>query len=215
MKKITYTTEQKNAALEMVKAGTPVRTVAETTGISHVTIYKTIKQVMPEFLALRKQEKRKEFEERKAQKNAMKIQVEKKRTLSVLLYKEGYTHAKIAEMIGCPVKDVDTYIKEFRKANPGFQTLTTLNRLERDKNICELRNAGKTYKAIGEIIGIPDKTVYWVCSKYGITAPAKRARRDNGEIPQEILAPLVEYMRKFISAEFADKVQELAKNMVA
>ena len=205
MKNYIYTPEQKNAALELVKAGTPVRTVAEMTGISHVTIYKTIKQVMPELLALRKQEKHKKFEERKAQ----------KRTLSVLLYKEGYTHAKIAEMIGCPVKDVDTYIKEFRKANPGFQTLTTLNRLERDKNICELRNAGKTYKAIGEIIGIPDKTVYWVCSKYGITAPAKRARKDNGEIPQEILAPLVEYMRKFISAEFADKVQELAKNMVA
>lgn len=212
MKKI-ITAEQKNAALELVKAGTPVRTVAEMTGISHVTIYKTIKQVTPDLLTLRKQEKRKEFEDRKAQKNAMKIQVEKRRTLSVLLYKEGYTHAKIAEMISCPVKNVNTYITEFRKTNPGFQTLTTLNRLERDKHICELRNSGKTYAAIAKEVGLSDMGVYQVCSKYGITAPAKRARKDNGEIPQEVLAPLLDYMRKFISAEFAEKVQALAKEI--
>ena len=213
MKTYIYTPEQKTHAVELVKAGNSVSIAAEMTGVGRITIYKKIRQECPEIL-VQNREAKKEYKARISA-AARKPRPVRDNSAIIALYSAGFNREKIEQSLGVSEGAVSKAIQEFRVANPEFDTPKVLARLERDKRICELRNTGKTYKDIGKIVGMSEGGVCGVCSKYGLTHAAKRARKDNGEIPQEILTPLVEYMRKFISAEFAEKVENLAKNMVA
>lgn len=195
---IRHTAEQKNNVIALYKAGTSMAEISWETGVPQGSIHYMIRHGG---VALRRHS---EQYGKHVQKSAI-----------IALYTAGFNREKIEDTLHVSSTAIGKSIHEFREENPEYDTPQVLARLERDKNICELRNSGKTYRAIGEIVGMSEAGVYHVCSKYGITASAKRARKDNGEIPQEILAPLVEYMRKFISAEFAEKVENLAKNMVA
>lgn len=206
MSNIRYTTEQENNIVALYNAGTPIVEIIRETGACRSVIYRMVNKsgVVMRYRSgkyVRKPQHPTKFEQNKS--------------AIVALYAAGFNREKIGKSLSVSQKIIEKSIREFRAANPEFDTPKVLARLERDKKICELRRAGKTYREIGEIVRMSEPGVCGVCSKYGITASAKRARKDNGEIPQEILAPLVEYMRKFISAEFADKVQELAKNMAA
>lgn len=129
------------------------------------------------------------------------------------LYKAGFRREKIVTMLGVSDPRVKEVIKKFKAEHPDFKSPKITARLERDKLICELRKAGNSYAKIAEKVGMSEPGVCAVCSKYGLTHAAKQARKDNGEIPVELLSPLLEYMRKFISAELAEKVQTLAKEI--
>lgn len=210
-----YTTTQKQNVIDLINQGNlTVKQIAEMTGTNKKYVYnithRYVKTGKPIRLHVGKSSSA-SIETQSKKRGRRPLPFDEAAVLA--LYKAGYNRQKIVEMLHVSDVRARDAIKQYRADHPGYTTPKETARLERDKQICELRKAGKTYAEIAEIVGMSYSGVFSVCSKCGLTTPAKRARRDNGAIPEEVLAPLLDYMRKFISAEFAAKVQALAKQI--
>lgn len=198
-----YTIEQKNNVIALYKAGISRKNISIQTGVGLETVHAQIKKFRRAGIDVPAP--------RSHGGNPAGKRVDHEAIIA--LYKAGFNLNKISESLKVGKVTISKDIAAFRAANPGFKTPKAFARFERDKRICELRKAGNTYAEIAKKVELSEPGVCAVCSKYGLTHAAKQARKNNGEIPQELLTPLLEYMRKFISAELAEKVQALVKEI--
>ena len=203
----TYTPEQKNAALELVKAGTPVNTVAEMTGISNVTIYKTIRDKCPEIIGNIPRKPR--APRTKCGKSDPQKQI------AITLYVGGYTYKKISEITHVRFSIIVGWIREYRETHPEFVPPKEKERRERDLKICELYKSGMHQVEIARRYKMANSTVNHICAKYGVSCAGKTARRIAGEIPSELLQPVLDWLTKHAAVDAAEKIRQIAENMSA
>ena len=134
----------------------------------------------------------------------------------VALYKSGFTLGQIADSTGVRWGSVQRYVETFKKANPDFKTVKELQRIEQEKRLCELYKSGITArKELARKSGLPYGSVDYILSKWGVSIAAKKARRDAGEIPQELLQPVLDWLTKNAAASAAEKMLEFAKGLSA
>ena len=144
---------------------------------------------------------------------------QKKNVLSLL--QTGLKVKEIAEISGTDVKfvyntksrnkpakivEVSKEIKVIRKRE---------NTTKRDLKICELFKAGKRQAEIAREMNLSSQVVHYTLNKYGISDPAKYARKAIGEIPSELLQPIVDWLTKNATIAAAEKMAEFARTLSA
>lgn len=142
------------------------------------------------------------------------ISLESRETI-VALHKAGFTQRKISEVTKINPSSVQHYVDIYRKANPEFVPAKKMERLEQEKLLCNLYKAGISWKELAEKSGIPRGSISYVLSKWGISVAAKEARRNAGEIPSELLQPVLDWLTKNAATEAAEKMRKFAESLSA
>ena len=134
----------------------------------------------------------------------------------VSLYKSGFTLKQIADFTGVGWGSVQHYVETFKKANPDFKTVKELQRIEQEKRLCELYKSGITArKELARKSGLPYGSIDYILGKWGVSIAAKEARRNAGEIPSELLQPVLDWLMKNAATEAADKMRKFAESLSA
>ena len=143
------------------------------------------------------------------------ISIQSKQAI-VTLYKAGLTVKGISEMTTINPETVKYCVKNFRKANPDFKSPRELERVDREKKLCELYKSGITaQKELSRKSGIPVGSIGYVLGKWGVSIAAKEARRNSGEIPAELMKPVLDWLTKYAAADVAEKMADFAKSLIA
>ena len=134
----------------------------------------------------------------------------------VTLYKAGIPVKGISEMTGINPGTVKYHVKTFKKANPDFKSPRELERIEQEKMLCELYKSGTiARKELARKSGIPAGSIGYVLGKWGVSIAAKKARRNSGEIPAELMKPVLDWLTNHAAADVAEKMADFAKSLTA
>ena len=143
------------------------------------------------------------------------ISLESRETI-VALHKAGFTQQKISEITKVKPTSVQRYVDIYRKDNPEFIPQKKLERIEAEKKLCALYKSGiKNQRELAEKTGIPRGSVPYVLGVYGISNNAKTARRNSGEIPEELMKPVLDWLANHAAADVAEKMADFAKSLTA
>ena len=143
------------------------------------------------------------------------ISIQSKQAI-VTMYKSGISVKGISEMTGIHVQSVEYYVRNFKKSNPGFKSPRELERLNQEKRLCELYKSGITVrKELARESGLPYGSIDYILGKWGVSIAAKEARRNAGEIPSELMKPVLDWLTNHAAADVAEKMADFAKSLTA
>lgn len=134
----------------------------------------------------------------------------------VALFKSGYTIKQIADLTNVGYSSAQHYVEKFKTENPEFKTSKQLQRIEQEKKLCDLYKSGITKrKELERQSGIPCGSIEYVLGKWGVSLAAKEARKQSGEIPEELMKPVLNWLANHAAKDVANKMAEFAKSLIA